>query len=261
MTPPNKVERVSRMMMVPLADMHVSPVAQRRYNRAQAESYAADLKLESLGFPVLNKRDGRWYIIDGQHRVQALRMADFGEYKLECECYFGLSEAEEADLFLERNNRRTVTPFDRFRIALTAQRATELAVRDAVELTGLRVAKGSRDGNVSAVAALLSIYENGGAVMLSRTLAILRDAYGAIHVSLSSEMIRGLGLVCQRYNGDMDDEAVTVKLSSASLQTLLATASVLKRQTGRRGDECIAAAVVELVNRGRGGRKLTPWRF
>lgn len=254
-----RVERQSRLLWVPIDQMSTSPVAQRRFSAPQANSYAADFRLESLGYPVLNKRDDRWYVVDGQHRIAALRLIGFGDLSLECECYFGLTEREEADLFLERNDRKNVTSYEKFRVALTAGRETETAVNEVVMAQGLRVAKGDSDGCVSAVVALLSVYERGGPQTLGRSLAILRDAYGGSHAALVTPVISGLGLVCQRYNGEFDDATAVAKLGKASLQGLLAQASVLRRATARPQAECIAAAVIDLMNRGRGGKKLAGW--
>lgn len=254
-----RVERKSRLLWVPIAAMTTSPAAQRRFSKAQADTYAADFRLESLGYPVLNKRDERWYIVDGQHRITALRTIGFGDLSLECECYFSLTERDEADLFLERNNRKDVTSYEKFRVAITAGRETECAVNEVVIAQGLKVARSESEGCISAVSALLSVYENGGAQTLERSLAILRDAYGGSHAALKSPLIRGLGLVCQRYNGDFDDAAAVAKLGKASLQQLLQRASVLRHQTARPQPECVAAAVIDLMNSGRGGRKLAGW--
>lgn len=254
-----RIERVSRLLWVPIESMTTSPAAQRKFSKHQAESYAADFKLESLGYPVLNKRDGRWYVVDGQHRIAALRLIGFGDLKIECECYFELSERDEADLFLERNERRNVAPFDKFRVALTAGREREHAVNDVVIASGLRIAQGGTHDTVAAVTALIDVYEHGGGITLQRALSILRDAFGGARPAFSADLIRGLGLVCQRYNGAFDDRVAVDKLARASLQALLAQASILRRATARPQAECIAAAVIELMNRGRGGHKLEGW--
>jgi Family of unknown function (DUF6551) len=258
-TKKERVERESRIQLVPIEAMTTSPAAQRRFSKPQADEYAAHMRLEALGFPVLNHRDGRWYIVDGQHRIAALRLIGFGDLDLECECFEGLSERDEARLFLERNDRKNVTPYEKFRVALTAGLEREHAINDVVQAQGLRVAKGNADGSISAVSALVQVYERGGADVLGRSLTILRDAYGSSHAALSSELIRGLGLVCQRYNGDFDDHYAVTKLGRLPLQALLAQASVLRRATARPQAECVAAAVIELMNRGRGGKKLAGW--
>jgi len=109
--------------------MRVSPPAQREYLPAHASALAARFDPDAVGILVVNVHaDGIPYLVDGQHRRAAAIMRDYGEQKVQCECYHGLSEAEEAELFLQRNYRRIVRAFDNFRFVITAQRPTETAV-------------------------------------------------------------------------------------------------------------------------------------
>jgi hypothetical protein len=61
---------------VKIADMRVPPVgvAQRRYSRSQAEEYAANFDTNKLGLPTVNLRGGIYWIVDGQHRIEALKL-------------------------------------------------------------------------------------------------------------------------------------------------------------------------------------------
>jgi hypothetical protein len=256
----HKLETRGRLTWVNIADLRVSPAAQRRYSKAQAESYAADFDLEALGTIVVNKRDDLWYVIDGQHRVMALRLMGWGDLKVECETYFGLTEREEAELFLQRNTRRNLSPFERFRVALTAERAVESTISQLVLSLGLRIARPKRDGNIGAVTALVGVYNAGGSEALRRALVILRDAYAMRPEALSAEMIRGMGLVCQRYNGSFDDDVAVAKLRQlpGGLAALLAGADLAQRAYGRPRPECVASAIIDAVNRGR-RVKLDSW--
>lgn len=111
----HKKQRASHLRWVPIAEMKVSPKAQREFRKPHAEKFAADFDLEALGFPVVNIRDGHYWIVDGQHRVEALKMMGWADQQIQCECYEGMTEAEEADLFLRRDDRRAITSFDKFR--------------------------------------------------------------------------------------------------------------------------------------------------
>ena len=84
---------------------------------AHAEALAAELDLDAMGIPVLSYRDGVYWIVDGQHRIRAMEILDFGDYKIQCGIR-DLTEQEEALLFLARDERRAITPLDKFRIAV-----------------------------------------------------------------------------------------------------------------------------------------------
>lgn len=256
-TPRGRVERTARLKWVPIALMRVSPLAQRELNQAWVDKLTADLDLEQLGTPTVNERDGHYYIVDGQHRIEALKAFGFGDEKVQCWVYEGLSEEEEAETFLKLNSVLTVDAMSKFRVGVQAGREIECDIDRIVRAQGLKVSRD--DDGIGAVGTLRRVYVRSGPATLSRTLRIIRDAYGTS--GLESAVIDGLGLVCGRYNGQLDDDVAVARLSSAhgGVSGLLGRAQVIREKTGQPRGHCVAAAAVEFVNRGRGGKKLTPW--
>lgn len=256
-----RVNRVSHLRWVPIPEMRVSPSSQREFKQAHAEEYAANFDLEGFGFPVVNYRDGHWYIVDGQHRVAALRLIGWGDQQIQCEAYEGLTETEEAELFLKRNKRRNIIAFDTFRVGVNAGRQTECDIDRIVRAQGLKISKDDSDGSVSAVASLRRVYDLGGPPVLSRTLKIIRDSYGGHRASFRQELITGIGYVCQRYNGALDDETLSERLSKlpGGALGLVGKAAVTKKQLGKPMAHCVAGAVVDTYNAGRNGKRLESW--
>lgn len=252
--------RASHLRWIPVAEMKVNPRAQRDFKEAQAEKYAADFDLEALGFPVVNLRDGSFYIVDGQHRVAALKMIGWGDQKIQCECYEGLTEAEEAELFLRRDERRAVSRFERFGIALTAERADQSDIDRIVRSNNLCISREKVPGAIGAIATLERVYRRGGPAVLGRTLRIIRDSFG--DSGFETNVIDGIGLLCQRYNGQLDDKTAVDKLGKVSggVNGLLGLAENTRRQTGNSKSHCVAATAVELINRGSARtQKLPSW--
>jgi hypothetical protein len=95
--------------------------------------------------------------------------------------------------------------------------------------------------------------------VLSRALRIIRDAYG--EAGLDGPVIEGIGLVCQRYDGDLSEQRAVERLSSVhgGVSGLISRAAQLRQSTGSAAAQCVAAAAVEVINRGSGGRKLPGW--
>lgn len=249
--------RAPRLRWVAISEMKVSPRAQRQFKPAQADEYAADFDLEALGYPVVNLRDGYFWIVDGQHRIAALKLIGWGDQQVQCEAYEGLSEAEEAELFLRRDNRRAIATFPKFAIGVVAGRKEECDIDRIVQEQNLTISR-SRTG-IGAVGSLRRVYRRGGPEVLARTLQIIRDAYG--DAGFKAAIIDGVGLVCQRYNGQLNAQKAVERLSCArgGMNGLLNQSQVLKKQTGNSHPQCVAAAAVEIINTGRGGTKLTPW--
>jgi hypothetical protein len=254
-----RIQREARLRWVPIPQMRVSPLAQRDLNQARVDRIAASFDLEQLGNPTVNLRDGTWYIIDGQHRVEALKEIGYGDQQIQCWAYEGLSEQDEAEKFLKLNDQLAVNAFAKFRVGVQANRPDETDIDRVVRAQGLRVSLDNGDGAIRAVGTLRRVYDRADGPTLARTLRIIRDSYG--DPGLEAAVIDGIGLLCQRYNGEIEDSLAVEKLHGArgGVNALLGKAENLRRQTGNPKNHCVAAAAVEIINSGKGGRKLASW--
>ena len=158
-----------------------------------------------MGAPTVSHRGGWYYLIDGQHRIAALKqwLPSWENQQVQCWTYEGLTEAAEAEQFLTLNDTLPVRAFAKFKVSVQAGRDAEADVDRIVRALGLRIARGS--GGICAVATLRRVYARGGPAVLSRALRIIRDAYG--EAGLDGPVIDGIGLVCQRYDGDLQRAA------------------------------------------------------
>ncbi len=259
-TPIKRIERTARLRWVPLGKMRVSSVAQRELNQSRVDRLASNLDLEQLGFPTVSERSGHFWIIDGQHRIEALRAFGFGpEEQVQCQVYTGLTEQDEAEMFLQINDTLAVHAFDKFTKGVEAGREMECEIDRVVRANGLVVSRDNVDGAIAAVGTLRRIYQRSDSKTLARTLRITRDAYG--DPGLTAPILDGIGLVCARYNGELDEAEAIRKLSAAhgGSNGLLGKAETLRRSTGNQKGHCVAAAAVDIINAGRGGKKLPNW--
>lgn len=254
-----KVERAARLRSVSLSDIKINPLAQRDLNQARVDHLAANLDLEMIGTPTLSHRDGAYWCIDGQHRVEALRQFGFHDEKIQCWVYEGLTSEQEADRFLKLNNTLAVNALPKFRAAVHAGRPVESDIDRVARSVGCVITADKVPGAVAAVGTLGRVYARGGPHALARTLWLIREAYG--DAGFEGAVIDGLGHVCARYNGELNKDEAVKKLAAAAggVGGLLNKAEVLRRQTGQPKAHCVAAAAVEIINRGRGGKKLPSW--
>lgn len=259
-SPDARVVRNAHLRWIPIADMRVARgTGQRELNVAKASKIAAALDPERLGAPTVNLREGHWWLIDGQHRVEAMKMIGWEDQQIQCWSYEGLSEAEEAELFLSLNDTLTVTSFARFKAGVTAGREETCDINRVVLANQLVVSLDEMPGAVSAVSTLERVYQRSDAATLGRTLRIIRDAYG--DPGLCAAVIDGIGHLCTRYNGQLEEPVAVAKLSAvhAGVNGLLGKAETIRRQTGNAKSLCVAAAAVEIINAGKGGKKLPSW--
>ena len=258
-----KAERRAELRWVPLADMRVNEMAQRDLVEARVDKLATAFDLEQFGAPTVNLRGGHYYIIDGQHRIEALRrwMGDghWEDQSVQCFAYEGLTEEQEAEVFLRLNDTLTVNAMTKYRVGVEAGRPDETQVNKLVTSLGLRVSLERSDGAIGAVGTLMRLFRRAGPDVLTQTLRIVRDSYG--DAGMEATVIDGLGLLCHRFAEEIDEEQLVTRLGSvrAGVAGLLNKADVLRRQTGNPKAHCVAAAAIEIHNGHRGGRRLPSW--
>lgn len=263
MTKPNGAQplaRQARLKWVPINEMRVSPHAQRELNQNRVNKILANLDLEQIGTPTVNWRDGYWWIIDGQHRIVALREFGFADDKLQCWTYEALSEQEEAKKFRQLNDQLRVDAMAEFKVGVTAGFDEECDINRIVLATDLRITREKIDGGIAAVGTLRRVYRSHGGPTLGRSLRIIRDGFG--DAGLEAPLIDGMGRVCGRYNGSLSDEDLVAKFQkmAGGAAGLLNKAEMTRRATGATRGEAVAAAIVEVANRGRrGSSRLNDW--
>lgn len=258
-TDSTRVERDARLRWVPIAKMKVNPLAQRELNQARVDHLAANFDLEQIGTPTVSERESAFFIIDGQHRIEALRAMGWGDQQIQCWTYTGLNEQEEAETFLKLNDVLAVEAMARFRAGVHAGRDMECDIDRVVRSQNLCITKDQLPGAIRAVGTLRRVYSRTDGKTLGRTLRIVRDSFG--DPGMEAAVIDGIGYLCGRYNGELDEQAAITKLSNVNggVNGLLGRAENIRRSTGNPKGQCVAAAAVELINAGRGGKKLDSW--
>lgn len=263
-----QVKRLARRGWVRLGDVHVNPVVQREFVPSKADAIAAEFDPEHFGSPVVNMREGRAWMIDGQHRAAALRIwlgDGWQDQQFEAEIYDDLTEAEEADAFLRRNNAMAVNAYNKFRIAVVAGWEDEQTVAGIVLRENLTISRDKdAEGRVLAVGTLLRVYRRAGGAVLGRTLGVIRDAYGS--AGLEASVISGMAMVVHRYD-NLDDAELVARLARAhgGVSGMLAKAERARKETGNPKHFCVAGAIVDTFNslstaaKGGNGSKLMPW--
>lgn len=261
------IEGKARITTVPLGDLRVSSAAQREFDDNWGGYLEKNFDLDLVGMLTCSHRDGVYWVVDGQHRTHGLISwakrefgAEWAEWTVHVNVHDGLDERAEAELFLAFNNRRTISAYDKFKVGVTADLPVPADVNRVVLSHGLRVEKARKNGSVSAVGALDRVYRMGGALLLSRTLQTINEAWSG--VGFDSEVIKGVALFINRYEGRFDADRLVKKMSQVpnGSRGLRQYAYVAKEAFGSTLDIAHAAAVTDIYNKGlRGPASLGSW--
>jgi hypothetical protein len=258
--------RTSKIRPVPINLMVVPPalISQRPFIKAHGDHLAQTLDLNMLGFPIINHREGKHWLCDGQHRIYALKANGFGMDNLDCEVYEDLTDEEMAQLFLGRDSRRAIAPFVKFHIACTAGYERENAIRRVVEANGMKISRNKTEGAISAVSALIKVYENAAThdVAVGFVVRVARQSFNGDPLGLDAAVLEALGQFANRYNGKAVEKNLTEKLSTAThgIRGIVRRAEAMREKTGKPRVACLSAIFVEVYNRGVFGKaRLESW--
>lgn len=260
---PKKIKRQASIRTVKLGEIRVSPTGQRDLNENRVKKILNNLDMERLGTLTVSHRDGFYWLIDGQHRFNALKEFfedGYEEWEIEAWCYFDLTEEQEAEKFLQHNEVLAVDAFARFKVGVAAGRTMENDVDRIVRSLNLNVSKNTNHGSVSAVSALTETYMKYGPHGLVQTLWTIREGFG--DRGFESVIISGVARFIARHEGRIDPDRLVKKLSTVmgGSKGLLNRAYLVRERTSQPIPECIAASISDIYNAGlRGTASLGSW--
>lgn len=216
-------------------EINVRPIDEKR-----AQRYANDFDIDALGVITVSRRnDGANIILDGQHRVEALKRMGWNGEKIPCKVFTGLTRPQEARKFITLNTAVAIKNLDRFISRVTAKDKTACEINEIVKANGYVVDRQSRDGVIVAASVLEDIYVGKNQKIrgknpkaLHGTLQAVTEAWGRGVHSVNYAVLAGVGAFFLRYDEHIKLTRLIEKLRGVS--------------GGPQG----------LVNRGRGKREL-----
>jgi|SRR5215471_6419464 len=256
MTTPKKIK--TRVIKVRADTLRIHPNAQRDLVPSQLKKLYDDFDLDAIGVlhAVEYEIDGELaiWIIDGQHRVATLIKHGLGEWEVEVKIHMDVKDdARAAQLFLELNNRASVSPFDKFKNSCTARKIDALRVYKIAEEHKLKIGKTSGDGSICCVSALQKIFKLDDGKALILTLETLTTAFGHTASAVEGKLVEGVGLLYKTYNGTIDRPALVKKLSKypGGASGLLGDGKGIRQYRHCSVSRGVAERVLEVYNQGR----------
>ena len=145
--------------------------------------------------------NGKYHVIDGQHRVDAYIKAFTSkdgvkpmDDQVPCHVFNAANPVEAAKLFGKLNSmRKRPQPIDLFRVAVTAGTEPEASVHKILKSAGYKVSQAKHDSCIAAVAAPVAVYKTYGGDTLRFLLHIIQRIWGRDPDAVTANMIRGFG--------------------------------------------------------------------
>jgi len=172
---------------------------QRATNPTQVANIVKRFDEAKLGTLTVSNRDGRYYLIDGAHRKNALNI--LGYTHAPCVVLTGLTYEQEAEYYrMQNQDKRLLTPGDLFKAGLASGDERCVAINRIVKSNGFQVGKGDKDFyRIAAIHTLYTICEDYGYDVLDVTLFLIANTWAGIARASHSECLLGVAEFVNRY--------------------------------------------------------------
>jgi len=187
-----------KFAFVPLTQIMPSDY-QRATNHAQVKNIVKNFDEAKLGTLTLSSRDGNFHIVDGAHRLAALRALNYSHAL--CEILTGLTFEDEAQYFAAQGqNKRSLRPIDLFKAGIVAGDETCLRIREIVDSNDFKIGFNNKDFyQIGAIETLFTIVEEYGFANLDDTLSLVALTWSEIPQAVCGDCLLGVAEFVRKY--------------------------------------------------------------
>ena len=214
---------------------------------------------------VVSYRDGRYNLVDGQHRVCAMRKKNGGkDVTALCRVYHGLTYEQEAELYYK---------LDRAKGHLRLAHATKALVESGADAEIIEIKRLLEDAGfvwaldkptgeafeVEATRAVINAYRLLGGAAFSRMLLLTAKTWRGAPSSVKASFLSGMALFLKTYETELDDDVFIKRLSAVDPEEILRRGKA-DFSTNKAALRFARVILGKYNSQQRGGRKL-PYRF
>ena len=263
-TAPARVIEQGGLSWVLAGDVRVPPYQRdpdpRRVQKI-AEGFDPD-KLDPL--KISQRADGSLWVIDGNHRLQAILALGWSDQLIPVRLVRGLSYQQEAGLFTAQRDRRDPSGAEMFRAAIEQGDPAALATLAICEELGLSLAYRSSRGSgtartVNAVSMAWRLCKEGGAPRLHRILGTVHRAWGTHAGVYTSSILGGFNAFFARYESLYDVGRLDTILARLPHDQFLSQAASFRTMYSSDITTAVARAILSLYNKRLTSGKLPDW--
>ena len=217
------------------SEMKSTQPYQREINMARVHKAVENFDPNKVDIVHVSFRDGKYYVIDGQHTVSILEEHNGGNpTEVICAVHMGMTYEDEAKYYAEQYTKKSVQTANDIAVAEYEAKTPEyIDIANAIATTGARMSydRGHKTGiKIESVKAIQRLYKKDSENLLN-SVKCLATAYGSYDNKLYTDAISGV-MDFFRIYGDDDNFNVSrlVKvLSETDQQTLRNTVKNKKK--------------------------------
>lgn len=204
--------------------------------------------------PTVSFRDGKYYLVDGQHRLCALVYMNGGKpVTVSCLVFHGMNYGDEVNTVVHHDEgHRNLTSLEYINAASKGTDHTSEVIRaflKANESVGVILVPNTveKQGNTFVcVKTLLTVYQKYGEKAYKRCMSLHLNTWEGVLDSKKSQIVTALFLFDRTYYGKYDTRKFQKRLCKVSCTQALATAKTLGGST----IDGLVSVFVNTYNRG-----------
>ena len=200
-------------------------IYQRGVQRKRVELIATDFNEYVANEPKISFRNGKYYVVDGQHTIEARILRNGGRaLPILCKVYTGMTMQQEALLFAEQNGHSApLSAGIKLRAKVAGDDAPSKEFLAATNRVGLAFNYDSlqlSDNRISCVGTALKLYNEMGEKIYCESLRIIVAAWDGKPDSFRASVLRGMMHFVELYHGEFSEERLIRALRSLVASTL-----------------------------------------
>jgi hypothetical protein len=235
----------------------VDPSYDRPANEHRINQLAQGWKDEALGVVFASRRadSDKLYLLDGQHRVGALKKLGRKTDLVPTLTFEGLTVADEAELFVMMNkNRRALTPSELFRASLVEGDKGAQEIKEVMDDLGLELESFGHGPNIiKCVATIWRIYRAMGKDGLDATLSLVLVTWGddpPPKAAWNQNLLLVLARCLYFGEGRLDLEHLRTTLAKETPEALVQRAASISALQGGHRPRVLAGVILDAYNKG-----------
>ena len=240
------IGKPGELRMLGKNEIEIDADYQREVSVNRVRAMASEWNWIACGAIVVSYRDGRYYGVDGQHRVVAAKSrSDISE--LPCVVY-RLSQRQEAQAFLFLNGGKPVSALSKYHASLIAGDETAQVVQGTLDKLGIIAANDCKPGQLKCVALacrLASMSRDDFARVLIFTAELCGKSSG-----INERLLSGIDYLHKHCGKGLDDKRLSSRLMEAGPGALLDGAGRAAAYFARGGSKVFAQGFLDVINKG-----------
>lgn len=247
-------------------DLIPHPIAQRDFVKSHGDKLAKQFNWDLYDPVRVSFRNGKYWVIDGQHRLYAIKKNARGKDTVVlCRVFYGMTELDEAEYFLQKGLIvRDLTVADNFNVEYKIGDESIVGMVRGAESAGWTVdfKRKKKPGRITSLKALKKCYDSLSYEAYVNMLKALRMSWGNDANAVSAMILYGAAMFFSLYYGRFEINDLVARINKVSPTTILRDGQALKTSTYNYGSLRqgipYARAILNQYNVKRTTRRLDP---